>query len=86
MMTRYFTRSGDSPLGQVTVWYEFDGDVPVRQVERYGDRWFSSRDDYHPDLGPGRTDQPPAVLGLGETHATTAESFDAVWREAAGPD
>jgi hypothetical protein len=66
----------------MTVWFEFDGDVPVRQVERYGDRWFSSREAYHADLGPGLTDQPPSVLGLGEDDATTADTFETVWLEA----
>jgi hypothetical protein len=37
---RYFKRATDRlpGLGRGVVWFEFDGDILVRQVERYGDR------------------------------------------------
>lgn len=81
-MSRHFKRDAESELGQGVVWFEFDGEQPLRQVERYGDRWFSSRHEYHPEIGPGLVDQPLSVLDLGAEQEITAEEFEAAWREA----
>jgi hypothetical protein len=62
---------------------EFEGELPSRQVERYGDRWFSSRSEYHPELGPGLVDQPLSVLELSPEHEIGAEEFESAWKEAA---
>jgi hypothetical protein len=82
-MKRYFKRivEGPPPLGGV-VWFEFDGEIPLRQVERYGVRWYDSRSGYHADLGPGLTDQPPEVLGLGRGDEIDAREFEEAWAAA----
>jgi hypothetical protein len=79
---RYFRRTvaaGEIPLGAGVVWLEFDGDEPTRQVERYGDRWFSSRDEYHPELGPGLADLPLSELGLEPMDEVDAAEFERAW-------
>lgn len=55
-MKKYFKRAvppEDSELGAGMFWIEYDGEQPTRQVERYGDQWFSSRDEYEPGKGGG---------------------------------
>lgn len=84
-MKRYFKRAvpaEDSELGAGMFWIEFDGEQPSRQVERYGDRWFSSRDEYEPGLGGGLADQPLSEVDLGPEHEITAEEFATAWEEA----
>jgi hypothetical protein len=83
-MKRYFKQS-TQPHGQLSrgvAWFEFDGNVPLRQVERYGDRWYDSRTDYHADLGPGLTDQSPDVLGLSVKDEINADEFERAWSAA----
>jgi hypothetical protein len=82
-MKRYFKRDAESDLGDGEVWFEFDGEQPVRQVERYGDRWFSSRSDHHPEIGPGLVDQPLSVLELGSEDEIGAEEFEWAWEASA---
>jgi hypothetical protein len=83
-MKRYFKYESESFLGEGTKWIEFEGELATRQVEKYGDRWFSSRRDYHPEIGLGLLDQsfsdlhPP--LGLDEE--ITAAEFEQVWAES----
>lgn len=77
-MTRW-----ESTLGAGVVYHEFDGEMPSRQVERYGDRWFSSRDEYHDGLGPGLVDQPLSELDLGPEHEITAADFEKAWEASA---
>jgi hypothetical protein len=81
IMKRYFKSPTDPQvrLGTGVAYFEFDGDVPLRQVERYGDDWFDSRAEYHAELGPGLVDQPPHVLGLGVDDEITAEEFERAW-------
>jgi hypothetical protein len=81
-MKRYFKRDADSELGSGEVWMEFDGDRPSRQVERYGDRWFSSRSEYHDELGPGLVDQPLAELDLRAEHEVSPDEFERAWRKS----
>lgn len=82
MTKRYFKQSGDSDLGVGWVWLEFDGEMPLRQVEKYADRWFSSRAEYHPEIGPGLVDQPLSALELTPDLAISAQEFEQVWKES----
>ena len=82
---RYFrrdVRAEESAPGAGTFWIEFGGDQPVRQVERYGGRWFSSRHDHHPGLGPGLVDQPLSEFELDPQDEISAEEFESAWEEA----
>ena len=81
-MKRYFKISWESEIGPGVVFHESDGEEPTRQVERYGDRWFSSREEHHPELGPGLVDQPLSELDLGSEHEISAEEFEEAWRES----
>jgi hypothetical protein len=82
MTKRYFKRNAQSELGIGEVWFEFDGELPARQVERYEDRWFSSRTEYHDEIGPGLVDQPLSTLELSTEHEIDAEEFEQAWRLA----
>jgi hypothetical protein len=81
-MKRYFKHVGDSELGTGEVWFEFEGEIATRQIEQYGDRWFSSRDEYHGEIGPSLTDQPLSELDLEPEHEISAEEFERVWQES----
>jgi hypothetical protein len=81
-LRRYFKRRGESELGEGTVYIEYCDDWPARQVEIYGDRWFDSRTPYHPDLGPGLSDQPLSEHGMLPEHEISAAEFERVWQEA----
>ena len=84
-MKRYFKREirpEDSELGAGVVWLEFDGEQPTRQVERYADRWFSSRKEYRPEIGGGLVDQPLSELSLRPEHEITADEFEEAWEES----
>jgi hypothetical protein len=49
---RYFKHEADDfGLGPGVAYFEFDGELPTRQIEHYGDRWFSSIERYHPGIG-----------------------------------
>ena len=72
-----------SGLGPGSIWNEFCGEEPVRQVERYGERWFSSREAWHDRLGPGLTEGPLSRMGYGPEHEVSAQEFECAW-EAAG--
>jgi hypothetical protein len=85
-MRRCFRRVARAALGDGTVWLEFEGEMPTRQVERYGLRWFSSRQTYHPELGPGLVDQPLAELGLTPDLEVSAAEFDWAWNETAAAE
>lgn len=82
-MQRHFLARWESEIGAGTIYLEYDGEEPVRQVERYGTRWFSSREDHHPELGPGLSDR-----SLSETLRTNqfveiaADEFEQAWRAA----
>jgi len=68
--------------GRRRSWFEFDGEVDLSQIERYGERWFTSRKSYHPELGPGLVDLPLSDIDLGSEHEIDAEEFEQAWREA----
>ncbi len=78
-MNRYFKSSvADPRLGEGTVWVEFDGEYPTRQVERFGDRWFNSLDE------PTRiVDQPFSNMDpeIAEDEISR-EEFEAAWEKA----
>jgi len=61
---------------------EFDGEVPVRQVEVYGGKYFSSREAYHEGLGGGLCDQHLSELDFGSEDEISAEEFEKVWIES----
>jgi hypothetical protein len=69
-----------SGLGPGSVWNEFCGEEPVRQVECYGGRWFSSRQSYHPELGPGLAEGPLSAMDYRAENEVTAEEFERAWR------
>lgn len=80
---RYFKHSSESRLGEGWAWLEFDAEGwPSRQVERYGDRWFCSLLDYHPDVGPCLCDQPLDQLELHPEEEITREEFEVAWATA----
>ena len=81
-LRRYFKRGAESDLGGGVVYFEFDGEWALRQVEAYGERWFCSDKDYHPESGTGLCDQPLAELGLEPDDEMTREEFESVWDEA----
>ncbi|OYN87510.1 hypothetical protein CGZ92_07290 [Parenemella sanctibonifatiensis] len=81
--TRYFRYDWEpSGLGAGSIWNEFDGERPVRQVECYGGRWFSSRQAYHPELGPGLAEGPLSKMDYGPENEVTAEEFERAWLAA----
>src|SRR5258708_33278137 len=52
-MKRYFKHWAESGLGSGISYIEFDGELPTRQVDKYGDGWFSSINRSHTEHGPG---------------------------------
>jgi hypothetical protein len=77
IMMRYFEVHFDSVVGTGAAYQEFDGDAPVRQVERYGEQWYASRLE---PAGSGHDARPLlAELGLGSEHEIAAAEFDWVW-------
>jgi hypothetical protein len=81
-MKKYFKREAESGLGKGTVYLEFDCDWATRQVEVYGDRWFDSTREYHPELGPALVDPPLSVLDLKPEQGITAQEFEEIWKKA----
>lgn len=80
---RYFRYDWEpSGLGAGSIWNEFDGERPVRQVECYGGRWFSSRQAYHPELGPGLAEGLLSEMDYGPENEVTAEEFERAWLAA----
>ena len=79
---RYFKHGAESDLGSGIASIEFDGELPTRQVEKYGDRWFCSIKPYHPEIGPGLTDRSFSELDLEPQHEISQEEFEEVWNEA----
>jgi hypothetical protein len=82
-MKRYFKYElDDTGLGANVIYMEFEDEWPTRQVEIYGGRWFSSLEDYHPDLGPGLSDQPLSRMGLESEKEVCKDEFEKTWAEA----
>jgi len=79
-MKRYFQHEADA-LGPGVAYLEFDGEIPIRQVEKYGDLWLCSIKNYHPGIGPGLTDQALSELGLEPKHEISKEEFEQTWNE-----
>jgi hypothetical protein len=82
MSTQYFRKWGESNIGPGNLYFEFTDDVPTRQVENYGDRWFCSLKDYHPEIGPGLTDLLLSESELGPRDAISKEEFEHAWQRA----
>lgn len=83
---KYLKMPTESSLGVGTVWLELDGEWVVRQVDNYGARWFSSREDFHPALGILLTDQPLPESEHCSYEEVTRDEFEQVWTKAAKED
>ncbi len=81
-MKRYFKHDAETILGSGIAYFEFDGELPTRQVEKYGDRWFSSIKRFHPGLGPGLVDRALSEMGFEPQHEISREEFEEAWNEA----
>jgi hypothetical protein len=80
---RYFKHDADDiGLGPGVAYFEFDGELPTRQVEHYGDRWLSSIERYHPGLGPGLIDRALSEIDFEPQHEISQEEFEEAWNEA----
>jgi hypothetical protein len=79
---RYFKHEAESDLGSGIAYLEFDGELPTRQVEKYGYRWFSSTKRYHPEIGPGLTDRSLSELDLEPQHEISQTEFEEAWNVA----
>ncbi|SET46304.1 hypothetical protein [Thalassotalea agarivorans] len=79
----YWKGPSESLLGIGTIWTEFDENgYAVRQVEKYGNKWFSSREEYHDDVGPGLYDGHIKELDLSDSNTITKQEFETVWQES----
>ena len=81
-MERYFKHEAESDLGSGIAYLEFDGEIPTRQVEKYGDRWFCSVNRYHPEIGPGLTDRSLSQIDIESQDEISQEEFEEAWNEA----
>jgi hypothetical protein len=79
---RYFKHEAESDLGSGIAFLEFDGELPTRQVEQYGDRWFCSIKRHHPEIGPGLTDRSLSELDFEPQHEISQAEFEEAWNEA----
>lgn len=77
---RYFRFDWEATgFGPGSIWNEFCGETPVRQVECYGGKWFSSREDFHAGLGPGLSEGPLSGMDYGPENEITPEEFERAW-------
>lgn len=81
-MKRYFKSTAESLYGIGEVFFEFEGERATRQIEIYGDRWFTSRHDHHNELGPGLADQPLSEIGLTKSDEISRTEFETLWAES----
>jgi hypothetical protein len=79
---RYFKHEAESDLGSGIAYLEFDGELPARQVEKYGDRWFCSIKHYHSEIGPGLTDRSVSQLDIEPQCEISQAEFEEAWNEA----
>ncbi|TMP26889.1 hypothetical protein CWB99_17480 [Pseudoalteromonas rubra] len=83
MMTKkYFKGPTESTLGEGIVYTEFDGEVAARQVENFGGKWYSSRHEYHDEIGPGLYDGKLSDLDLSDSVEISSDDFELVWQES----
>ena len=84
MNMEYWEGPSESMIGEGTIWTEFSEDgTAVRQVEKYGSSWFSSREEYYENKGPGLYDGNIKDLDLSESKQISREEFEAVWLASA---
>lgn len=81
-MIQYFKREAESVFGQGFFYAEFCDGWATRQVEVYNGRWFCSKQDFHPGLGPALADQPLSEIDLGPEHEIVREEFEEAWKKA----
>jgi hypothetical protein len=79
---RYFKHEAESGLGPGIAYLEFDGEIPTRQAEKYGDRWFCSIKRFHPEIGPGLTDRSFSQFEIEPQDEISQEEFEEAWNEA----
>jgi|SRR5581483_8251920 len=73
----------ETELGRGFIWLELLGDMPVRQVEWYGERWFSSRSDHHPELGSALLSNAELLRRLGSVSVIDEVEFERIWQASA---
>ncbi len=54
-MKKYFKVASESLFGKGQVYFEFDGEMAVRQVEHYGEKWFHLVTTLRVVMPPGRS-------------------------------
>jgi hypothetical protein len=80
-MSKYLKFPAESDLGIGIQYIEFNEEGwPIRQAERYGERWFNSEQRYHPELGGmGLCDQKLSESGMKIGNPIGAQEFEAIW-------
>jgi hypothetical protein len=80
-MKKYFKFPAESNLGIGIQYIEFDdNDLPIRQIECYGDRLFNSNQKYHDELGVmGLCEQKLTEFGIKIGTPIEANEFDSLW-------
>lgn len=81
-MKKYFKVESETIFGEGHTYFEFCGEMVVRQVEYSGNKWFSSRNDYHEGIGPSLCDIPLSQIDLYEEDKITSEEFEIAWEKA----
>jgi hypothetical protein len=81
-MKRYIKIPAESDLGEGVIYFEIEGEWAVRQVQRYGNRWFRSDRDYHPEIGLALTDQPFSEEEIASAEEISGDEFEDAWRGA----
>ena len=81
-MKKYFKKETEFQCDKGFIYLEFEEEIPMRQVDVYGNKYFCSLDEYHTELGPGLCDQPLSQLGLSLPEESSAEEFEEAWEKA----
>lgn len=80
-LKKYFKFPAESNVGIGIQYIEFDdNDLPIRQIECYGDRLFNSNQKYHDELGVmGLCEQKLTEFGVKIGTPIEAQEFDSLW-------
>jgi len=81
-MKKCFKVVSETIFGEGYTYFEFYGEMAIRQIEHSGDKWLSSRNDYHEGIGPSLCDIPLSQMELYEEDKITSEEFDIAWEKA----
>jgi hypothetical protein len=81
-MNKYFKFPSESDLGVGYQYIEFNEEGwPIRQAERYGDRWFNSNNKYHQELDSiGLWDRQLTEYGMQLGEPVDAQEFETAWK------